>query len=408
MASTVLRAQPIKEKNQGIATLLAFALLPLSGFATDIYIPSLPSMATAMHVGSVQVQLTLSLFLISYGVSQLFVGSLLDSFGRYKIALYSLVVFAFTSWIIAITHQIYLIYFMRVIHGFTVGAVVVAKRAYFVDMFTGDKRKHYLSLFTIIWSAGPIVAPFIGGYLQEHFGWESNFYFLAIFAGVLVILEYVFSGESLQQPTAFRLQKIVSIYWNMMRTSSFSLGIIMLGLAYSMVMVYNMTGPFIVEHHFGFSPVIAGYSSLFLGFAWMVGGFIGKATINRPFSKKMMANLRMQLLFMGLMLLSTQWIDNLFVMIAFAFIIHVGAGYTFNNYFTYCLGRFPQNAGIASGLTGGITYIIVSIFSYGIVSLLPPQDENHLAWSYFILGILSLFVMYQVVKLNRKLPEVVA
>ena len=34
----------IKEKNQKIATILAFALIPLSGFATDIYIPSLPTM----------------------------------------------------------------------------------------------------------------------------------------------------------------------------------------------------------------------------------------------------------------------------------------------------------------------------------------------------------------------------
>ncbi|WP_431217207.1 hypothetical protein ACQ86N_23335 [Puia sp. P3] len=35
----------IKENHQGISTILAFALIPISGFATDIYIPSLPAMA---------------------------------------------------------------------------------------------------------------------------------------------------------------------------------------------------------------------------------------------------------------------------------------------------------------------------------------------------------------------------
>lgn len=65
----------MKEKNQGIATILALALLPLSGFATDVYIPSLPTMAGDLKVSSVDVQITLSLFLISYGVSQLFIGS---------------------------------------------------------------------------------------------------------------------------------------------------------------------------------------------------------------------------------------------------------------------------------------------------------------------------------------------
>lgn len=360
MSTLTSKAPAIKEHHQSIATLLAFALIPLSGFATDIYIPSLPTMAGEMSVSNVQVQLTLSIFLISYGVSQLFIGSILDSFGRYKVSLGSLVIFAIASVVIAITHNIYLIYLMRVIHGVTVGAIIVAKRAYFVDLFTGDKLKHYLSMFSIIWSTGPIVAPFIGGYLQTAFGWESNFYFLAGFAAVFAILELIFSGETLVHFSEFHFQKIVKVYVSMIRTHSFTLGIVMLGLAYCMVMTYNMTGPFIIEHHLHLTPVIAGYSSLVLGFAWMVGGFIGKATINRPFFKRMVINVLMQALFVLVMIISVQFISNLYSMIFFAFIIHVCAGYTFNNYFTFCLSKFPRNAGIAGGLTGGITYVIVS------------------------------------------------
>ena len=392
----------IKEKNQGIATILAFALIPLSGFATDIYIPSLPTMSGEMGVSSVQVQLTLSIFLISYGVAQLFVGSILDSFGRYKICLYSLLIFTAASIIIATTHNIYLIYLMRIIHGLSVGAIVVAKRAYFVDLFSGDKLKHYLSLFSIIWSTGPIVAPFVGGYLQTAFGWESNFYFLAGFALVFAILEYVFSGETLSHFTDFQLRKIISIYTDMIKTTSFTLGIVMLGLAYCMVMVYNMTGPFIIEHELKFSPVIAGYSSLVLGFAWMVGGFIGKATINRPFFKRLAINSALQLAFVILMILSLNFVSNLFSLIFFAFIIHIGAGFTFNNYFTFCLSKFPKNAGIAGGLTGGITYVIVSFLSYGIVNMFPAKDERNLSFSYLVMIVISVLVMFLIMKTRRQ------
>ena len=105
----------LKPKNQGISTILAFALLPLSGFATDIYIPSLPTMAGSLNVSNIEVQLTLSLFLISYGISQLFIGSILDSYGRYKISMICLVIFAIASLVIATTHNIYLIYLMRII-----------------------------------------------------------------------------------------------------------------------------------------------------------------------------------------------------------------------------------------------------------------------------------------------------
>ncbi|MBS7562957.1 MFS transporter [Mucilaginibacter sp. Bleaf8] len=395
-------------KNQGVATILAFGLLPLSGFATDIYIPSLPNMAGSLHVSDIQVQLTLSLFLISYGVSQLFVGSFLDSFGRYKPSLISLIIFAAASLVVATTHNIYLIYLMRIIHGITVGIIIVAKRAFFVDVYKGEKLKHYLSLFSIIWSTGPIVAPFIGGYLQEAFGWESNFYCLAGLAIIFIVLELIYSGETLVHVTEFKLKNIVTIYKEMLTTASFTLGVVMLGLAYCMVMIYNMTGPFIIEHKLHLSSVVTGYSSLILGFAWMVGGFIGKATINRPFYKRLGINLTLQMVFVAIMIVSLQWVESLYSIIFFAFLIHVAAGFTFNNYFTYCLGMFPKNAGIAGGLTGGINYVIVSFLSYGVISLFPAKDEHNLALSYLILIVLSVAVMLAVFKLRNRSNEAVA
>lgn len=401
MLSQISQPKPIKERHQGIANILAFALIPLSGFATDIYLPSLPSMAASLQVSDIQVQLTLTLFLISYGVTQLFIGSLLDSFGRYKIGLSGLVIFAIASIVIANTHNIYLIYLMRIVHGITVGAIVVSKRAYFIDLFSGEKLKHYLSLFSIIWSTGPIVAPFLGGYLQSALGWESNFYFLALFAMIMAVLEFIYSGETLQHFSEFNIRKIARVYTDMLTTVSFTLGLAMIGLAYSMVMIYNMTGPFIIEHALHLSPIISGYGSLILGFAWLVGGFLGKATINRPFFKRMVFNLLAQVAFVVVMLISIQYVSGLYSMVFFAFIIHVGAGFTFNNFFTYCLSKFPKNAGIASGLSGGVNYVIVSFLSYGIVYLFPAKDEYNLGFSYAILILASVMVML-VLKLKKE------
>jgi len=383
----------IKQRNQPIATLLALAILPLSGFAADIYLPSLPGMTSAMHVGSLEIQLTITVFLISYGISQLFIGSILDSYGRFRFSLISLVVFAAASWVIASTQNIYVIYAMRVVHGITVGFVIAGKRAYFVDVFTGEKLKNYLTLFSIIWSAGPIVAPFVGGYLQANFGWQSNFYALGGVALGFAVLEFIFSGETLVTPMPFQLKRVVNVYSEMLRTGPFVLGIIMMGLAYAMVMVYNMTGPFIIEHHLNFSPVTAGYCSLIQGFAWMTGGFISKATLDRPFFRKLAVNKSLQLLVAISMLLVCRLADNIYTLVFFAFLIHVGAGYTFNNYMTVSMTRFPKNAGIASGLTGGFTYIIVSAASSGIVTLLPARDAGHLGYSYVLLILVTLTML---------------
>ncbi|GGB18180.1 MFS transporter [Puia dinghuensis] len=382
------------KRHQSIANFLALALLPLSGFATDIYVPALPRMAESLHVSGLQIQVTITLYLVSYGISQLFIGSVLDSLGRYRIGLASLMLFSLASLVIALTHSLSVIYAMRIVQGVTVGAVIAGKRAYFVDLFTGDRLKHYLSLFSIIWSTGPIVAPFVGGWLQTAFGWEMNFYLLAVVGAGFTIAELLFSGETLPNPTPFRLGQVVNVYAGMLRTSEFILGIVLLGLSYSMVMVYNMTGPFVIEHHLQLSVVTAGYCSLIMGFAWMVGGFISKATIGLPFFRKLLVNNTIQMVLVLVMLVCVRQVETLSSLVIFAFLIHVCAGYTFNNYMTFCLTRFPHNAGVASGLTGGVTFLIVSSLSYGIVNFFPAKDALNLGYSYLVFILLTALVIF--------------
>ena len=78
------------------------------------------------------------------------------------------------------------------------------------------------------------------------------------------------------------------------------------------------------------------------------------------------------------------------------------AGYNYNNFFTYSLSMFPKNAGIAGGLSGGVSYITVSVFSYGIVYFLPANDDRNLTYSYLILIILLAAVMFCIYYANRK------
>lgn len=383
----------LKEKNKFIATILAFAMIPMSGLATDIYLPSMPSMATELHQPESNIQLTLSIFLISYGITQFFAGSIVDSFGRYKISMASLALFIVSFLITATTQNIFVIYAMRVLQGILSGFAVVSKRAFFVDVYEGDERKHYLSIMTIVWSVGPIIAPFIGGYLQKIFGWQSNFYVLAGYSLVLLIFELIFSGETLKKRNPFNVEFLLKEYDSMFKAKDFFYGMVMCGLSYSMIMFFNLCGSFIIEHKMGYSEVVAGYVSLILGFAWMAGGFLGKALINKAFLPKIRNANFIQLLLIVLMFIASYFSNNIYSLVAFAFVIHVTAGFIFNNYFSYCIGRFPNSAGLAGGMTGGVVFIITSAISYGIVALIKPQVQLEVAEGYFILGILGLFIL---------------
>jgi Bcr/CflA subfamily drug resistance transporter len=383
----------LTEKNKFIATILAFAMIPMSGLATDIYLPSMPSMAKDLHLPESSIQLTLSLFLISYGLTQFVAGSIVDSFGRYKITLISLVLFVISFMITASTENIWVVYAMRILQGILSGFAVVAKRAFFVDVYEGEERKHYLSIMTIVWSVGPIIAPFIGGYLQKIFGWQSNFYVLAGYSLLLLIFEFLFSGETLKVRKNLSINLLVKEYDTMFKAKDFFYGMLMCGLSYSMIMFFNLCGSFIIEHKMGYSEVVAGYVSLILGFAWMLGGFFGKALINRAFLPKLRAANFLQLALIILMFVASFFLNTIYSLVIFAFVIHVTAGFIFNNYFTYCIGRFPNSAGIAGGLTGGTVFILTSAISYGMVALLKPQIQMEVAEGYFLMGVLGLFVL---------------
>jgi DHA1 family bicyclomycin/chloramphenicol resistance-like MFS transporter len=388
----------IKDHHRGISTVLAFALIPLSGFATDIYIPSLPSMARELAVTNPAVQLTLIAFMISSGVSQLFVGSLLDSFGRYRIGTISLLVFAAASFTIAASHNIEVIYAMRILQGITVALIVVGKRAYFVDMYSGEQLKHYTSLFSIIWATAPIVAPFIGGYLEAAFGWQSNFLFLGIATMSLLVLELVYGGESLKNYHPFKAKSIMQVYLVTIKTRDFSLGLILISLSYAMLVVYGMSSPFIIEHVFHFSPVVTGYCSLLSGVSLMAGGIISKTLIKKPLIKKVSTAIVLQLSFAALMVVTAGFTTNLVTLMAFTAIVHLLSGFVFNNIFAYCLGRFSKNAGIASGVTGGSLYIVTSIFSYGIVNVMAIKNQQFLGIAYLLFAVLACITLVLFIK----------
>ncbi|MFA6083462.1 MFS transporter [Mucilaginibacter sp.] len=386
--------EELQTRHRSLRTILSFALIPLSGFATDIYVPSLPSIATQLHAPASTVQLTLIVFMISYGIAQVFVGSLLDSFGRFKLGTASLFLFAIASFAIALSSDINVIQAMRVVQGVTAALIVVSKRAFFIDTFSGNRLKHYTSLFSIIWATAPIVAPFIGAYLQQLFGWQSNFYFLGGYTLLIMALELIYGAESLKTRNPFKVRPIFDAYLTVVRTTDYMLGLVIVSLNYAMLVIYSMSSPFLIEHRYFLSPIITGYCSLLSGISFMLGGIISKLLIARPFNSKMLTAILFQFIVTILMAVTSGIKPGIYTLMAFTLVIHLLSGFSFNNVFAYCLQRFTKNTGIASGITGGGLYILTSVFSYGLAHIIAINDQQLLAFAYMIFALLTCTIFY--------------
>jgi len=376
-------------------TIMALGLIPLSGFAMDVYIPSLPDMALQLHTTPAAIQLTLSLFIISYGVSQLIVGGLLDSYGRYWPTMISMLAFSAASFAIAFAQNINVIYAMRIVQGFTVAVIVVAKRSFFVDVYKGEELKKYTSLFSVIWAIGPIVAPFLGGFFQTTWGWTSNFIFLGIFSLAFFLIEVLIGGESQKQAQPFSVRTILGTYGKMVKTPDFTAGMIILGLAYAMILLYGMASPFLIEQRLHLNPHVTGYCALFSGVSVMMGGTLSRMLIAKPFVKKLIFASIVQLTALAVLITLTTFYQSLPTLLLYVFLVHSTGGFIFNNLMSYCLIRFPQYAGKAAGLVGGGFSVVTSILSSLLVNFLSITNQTVLGIGY---GVLVVGVLFTIIR----------
>ena len=144
----------------------------------DQYAPSMPSMVNQLHTTTASVQLSISIYLLTCGISTLFWGPLSDRFGRRRITLVSMPIFLLGSLFCIFANHIGILLFGRAVQGIGVSSCSFLGAAIMSDVFEGRMLNRVSSYFSATYSLVPIIAPVVGGYLQKWYGWRMNFIFL--------------------------------------------------------------------------------------------------------------------------------------------------------------------------------------------------------------------------------------
>ena len=171
-------------RDQPAMTVLLGALIAVAPLAMDIYLASMPSMTRVLSATADRVQLTLSLYMYAWGLSQLFVGPLTDRYGRRPMLIGGLALFVAASIACAASRDIGTLIAARVAQAIAVAIVAVVPRAVVRDLYVGDRAAQILSLMGIVLGIAPVVAPIIGSHLHVWFGWRANFIFVATYGAI--------------------------------------------------------------------------------------------------------------------------------------------------------------------------------------------------------------------------------
>jgi len=201
----------LKPQSWGLTVLLG-ALAGMTALAIDMSLPSLPTITSRFQAGPESVQLTLSLFLVGYAGAQLFCGPLSDRFGRRRVLLGGLAIYTLAGYACAVSPSIEMLVTARLIQGCGACVGPVLGRAVVRDHMTGPRAVQTLSYITLTMSIAPLVAPIIGGFLINQFGWPAIFVFLGSFGLLLFAATLLLFPESLKNPDphALRLGRLIA------------------------------------------------------------------------------------------------------------------------------------------------------------------------------------------------------
>jgi MFS transporter, DHA1 family, multidrug resistance protein len=178
-----LKADP---RSTGVAALLT-GLVALGPLSTDLYLPSLPSFTGVFHTDVARVQLTLSVFLLGFAVSQLIYGPLSDRFGRVPMLLGGLTIYLVASWACVFSTSIEALIVARFFQALGGCCGPVLGRAIVRDVYGTEQAARVLAYIGSATALAPAIGPILGGYLHVWFGWKASFYTLATIGALLLV-----------------------------------------------------------------------------------------------------------------------------------------------------------------------------------------------------------------------------
>ena len=168
-------------------TALLAALATVGPFSTDTYMASMPQIARDLQTSSLEVQLTLSTYLVGFSVGQIIYGPVSDKYGRKPVILFGLLAYTLASFACMWAQSIEALILLRAVQAFAAAAPIILARAIIRDLYEGSQAARQLSIMTSVSGFGPMAAPLLGGVLQVAFGWRSVFAAMFLIGLVLLV-----------------------------------------------------------------------------------------------------------------------------------------------------------------------------------------------------------------------------
>ncbi|KAJ3278629.1 dityrosine synthesis enzyme [Borealophlyctis nickersoniae] len=179
--------------------LLLVALVGSFGpMAGNTYLPAMEDVRKDLGCTALQINLTVSMFMLTFAIAPLGWGSLADRTGRRNVYLISFAIYNIANILLGFTQSYAYLMALRIAQAIGASSVQSLGAGTIADLFAPTERGKAMGIFLLGPQLGPLVGPVIGGVLAKYAGWRWIFFFLAITGTVAWVLIFCFLPETLR------------------------------------------------------------------------------------------------------------------------------------------------------------------------------------------------------------------
>ncbi|MGE5467276.1 MAG: multidrug effflux MFS transporter [Ignavibacteria bacterium] len=336
--------------------------LMLQPLSTDLYLASLPHLATYFAATPAMVQQTLSLFVLGFGAAQLVSGPLSDRYGRRPVLLGGLGLYAIASVACGLAPSIGVLLAARFVQAVGCCTAVVIARAIIRDAYAPAEGAHVIARASMLLSFAPLLGPIAGGYLQVAFGWRAAFAALTLLCLILTAatLRHLRETNAAPDPRAMRLDGMLESYRRIAGAPVFWAYALPGALSYASIFVFISGSSFVLITVLGMPTQYYGYCYAFGVSGYLTGTIacrklMGRVGVDRALELGTALSLAGGLLFVALV---AGGLRHWTIVPLCQFVTMCAHGINFPCAQAGAVAPFPERAGAAAGLLGFVTMLL--------------------------------------------------
>ncbi|MDB4709714.1 multidrug effflux MFS transporter [Flavobacteriaceae bacterium] len=343
--------------------LLMACLMSIVALSIDTILPALNPIG--LSIGTVnqnENQLLITMIFLGLGLGQLIFGPISDSFGRKPVVYIGFTVFMLASFLCIAAPNIKIMVIGRILQGIGLSASRSISIAMIRDRFEGDYMAKIMSFVVTIFILVPIIAPTLGKFLLDNYGWESIFYSQLLFG--IVVLCWFWKRQPETLPPAYKKKFSMAIFINgskeFIKYRSAVIFTLISGLATGSFMVFLSTSQHIFEVQYGLVdqfPYIFGALAFSVGMATFTNGTL----VVRFGMKKLVTIFSIVFSLTSLLYISMFYGEtnpSISILILFLALQFFSVGFLFGNVRSLAMQPLGHIAGIGAAINGFISTIM--------------------------------------------------